>query len=119
MYQKLLNLEKDFFRIACISSKKWLASILHDDFVECGKSGLLSNKEEVIEGLLACNEDRNISIYNFSCERIGENCWLVHYITESEAELFFRTSIWVGEQQPQMRFHQATKLNCSLELVRR
>lgn len=110
MYQKLLDLEKDFFRIECISSKEWLASTLHDDFMECGKSGFLSNKEEVMEGLLACKEDRNIRINNFSCERIEENCWLVHYITESEDELFFRTSIWVGQQQLQMRFHQATKL---------
>ncbi len=32
---------------------------------------------------------------------------------------FFRTSIWGGEHQLQMRFHQAAKLNCSVELVRR
>lgn len=52
MYQKLLNLEKDFFQIACISSEEWLASTLHDGFVECGKSGRLFSKGEVIEGLL-------------------------------------------------------------------
>lgn len=60
MYQKLLNLEKDFFRIACISNREWLACTLHDDFVEGGKSGQLSNKEEVIDGLLTRKEDRII-----------------------------------------------------------
>ena len=127
MYQKggrecvpevILDLEKDFFRIACISNREWLTSTLHNDFVECGKSGQLCNKEEVIDGLLMYKEDRNISIYNFSCERITERCWLVNYITKSEDELFFRASIWVGEHQLQMRFYQAAKLNCSVELVK-
>lgn len=64
MYQKLLNLEKDFFRIACISNREWLTCTLHDDFVEGGKSGQLSNKEEVIDGLLTRKEDR-IILSNF------------------------------------------------------
>lgn len=31
---------------------------------------------------------------------------------------FFQTSMWVGEHQLKMRFYQAAKLNCSVELVR-
>lgn len=111
MYKILLNLEKDFFGNACISDREWLDGTLHNDFEECGKSGILFNKDEIMEGLLSCKTDRDIEIYNFSCEAIGTDCWMVHYVTESDGELYYRTSIWTQEKQLQLRFHQATKLN--------
>ena len=115
MYETLLNLEKKFFEIKYISDKNWLNDTLHNDFLECGKSGTLFSKKEVMEELLLCLKDRDIEIFNFVCELIGENCWLVHYVTETEDELFFRTSIWVYENQLQMRFHQATKLSFNVQ----
>lgn len=51
MYETLLNLEKKFFKIKYISDKNWLNDTLHNDFVECGKSGTLFNKREVMEEL--------------------------------------------------------------------
>lgn len=117
MYKTLLLLEKDFFKTSKILDREWLTSTIHDDFLECGKSGFLFDKEKVMEGLLSCKTDRNIVIYNFSYEEIGTNCWIVHYITKSEKELFYRTSIWVKEKQLQLRFHQASKLNGPIDLV--
>lgn len=118
MYETLLSLEKDFFKLSCISSREWLDAVLHDDFSEVGKSGILFDKEETMEGLLSCKSDRDIVIYNFCCEEIGENSWMVHYVTESEDGLIYRTSIWSKETRMQLRFHQATKLNCRVELRR-
>ena len=47
MYKKLLSLEKDFFKLSYMSDKKWLSDIIHDDFIECGKSGDLFDKKEL------------------------------------------------------------------------
>lgn len=118
MYQTLLELEKAFFKRQYISDPGWLNATLHADFTECGKSGILSGKKEVMEGLLSCTTDRNIVIYNFSCEQIVDNCWMVHYVTESEGERYYRTSIWSRGEQFQLRFHQASKINCDMECVK-
>lgn len=120
MHEVLLNLEKSFFRISCISHRDWLDATLHNDFTECGKSGVLFNKDEVMDGLLACKEDRPIEISDFSCEMIGADCWMVHYVTESDDEgSYYRTSVWVREKGLQLRFHQATKLNSKFDAGRR
>lgn len=44
MYKTLLDLENSFFKLKYISDRKWLDRILHNDFCECGKSGVLFNK---------------------------------------------------------------------------
>lgn len=112
MEQTLLELEKAFFKKSYISDPQWLDAILHTNYIECGKSGILFDKEEVMKGLLSCTTDRDIVIHNFSCEQIDKNCWMVHYVTESEGEQYYRTSIWSREEQLQLRFHQASKLKC-------
>lgn len=110
--QKLLELEKSFFKYECISNRTWLESTIHDDFTECGKSGMLFNKQDTIESLLECKEDRNIEIYNFNCRRLDNNCWLVNYITiTDEGQKYYRTSVWAGNENLQLYFHQATLLN--------
>ena len=116
MDKKLLEMKKAFFKKEYISDRKWLENVLHDDYKECGKSGTLWNKSDVVEGLLSCTGDRNITIYNFSCEKIVEHSWIVHYITVSGKDKFYRTSIWCKNNQLQLIYHQATKLSCKVEL---
>ena len=70
--QKLLDLEKMFFDYSYISDKVWLENTIHNDFTECGRSGMLFNKQDVIKSLLECKEDRKIEIYNFACRKIDE-----------------------------------------------
>lgn len=111
MYNTLLNLEKSFFKLQYISDRNWLERILHDDFHECGKSGLLFGKEETVESLIKCTSDRNIVIYNFDYRTITDNSWLAHYITESDNKQYYRTSLWVEENKTiKLLFHQATEL---------
>jgi len=111
LYQRLLELEQKFFSAAFISDEKWLDSVLHDKFLECGKSGTFSRKADTVEALLSCQGDRPITIRQFSCEQLAEDCWMVHYITGSDEDACFRTSIWVRDGGAlQLRFHQASVL---------
>lgn len=107
MESALLTLEKRFFCLSYISDRSWLESVLHADFSELGKSGERFGRQETIDALLACTEDRKIVIYNFSEERLTENCRMVHFITGDGDKFFYRTSIWIGQDAPQLRYHQA------------
>ena len=119
MENTILDLEKNLFKYEYISKKEWLDKVIHECFTECGKSGYLYKKEDTIESLLTCNEDRNIVIYNYTCKQIDEHTWLVHYITTTdETNLIYRTSIWVKEDNLKLIFHQATKYNENITLER-
>ncbi|MCH5184967.1 MAG: nuclear transport factor 2 family protein [Oscillospiraceae bacterium] len=112
MYETLLNSEKDFFKYDKITDRAWLDSVLHDNFKEVGKSGVIFYKKDTIESLTALKADRNIDIFNFEVEEPKTDCWIVHYITkESDDRLFYRTSVWVKENNLKLIFHQATELN--------
>lgn len=106
-----MELENRFFKLKYISDRDWLGRTLHEDFCECGKSGLLFNKKMTVESLLQCRRDRNIVILDFECRKISDNCYLVHYVTESDNKRYYRTSIWVKEADIKLLFHQATELN--------
>lgn len=111
MEKILLELEKSFFKYEYISDRQWLSDILHPDFLECGKSGLLYTKEDTVEALLSCEEDRDIEILNFQWAQLAAGCFLVNYITESENIAYYRTSLWVWEDRLRLRFHQASGLS--------
>lgn len=119
MRETLLSLEKRFFDSRYISDRKWLESVLHDDFTECGRSGILYHKKETANGLLLCGKDRDIDIYRFECTRLGKEAWLAHYITVSDNSRYFRSSVWVCEGEWQLLFHQATELCMELDLGNR
>jgi hypothetical protein len=117
MKEKILELEKSLFKIEYISNKKYLENIIHENFLECGKSGLLYDNEITIDSLLECKEDRNIKIYNFACEQIDNNTYLIHYITRNDNKKYFRTSIWKEEDTLRLYFHQATLLVDEIKLI--
>lgn len=110
MRQTLWELESCFFKRDYISNRVWLDNILHEAFCECGKSGHLADKQATIEGLLACGTDRDIHMEAFECREISAGSWMVHYITKSDGRSYYRTSIWVMENEPRLLFHQASLL---------
>ncbi len=110
MRDKLLEMEKKFFSLRFISDVEWLNNVLHKDFKECGKSGILYDKQMTIESLLTCKKDRDIEIYNFEYNIADDNCWLVHYVTKSGGKDYYRTSVWIFDGHLQLLFHQATQL---------
>ncbi len=109
--ETLLALEKRFFRKEFCADRERIASALHDNFLECGKSGFLTGKAETVESLSAAPRDRAITVYNFTCEALGGGYWLAHYVTASDGGLFFRTSIWKKEADWRLYFHQASPLH--------
>jgi hypothetical protein len=111
MKQEILELEKNLLKYEYISNKDFLEKTIHDNFLECGKSGMLFNKEVTVNELLSCKEDRNIKIYNFTCEQIDANTYLIHYITISNDKEYYRTSIWTKENNLKLLYHQATEYN--------
>ena len=110
MKEKILNLEKDLFKYEKISNIDWLNNIIDDNFVECGKSGNIYDKKITVKELSNCKSDRNITIYNYSYEKIDNNTHMVHYITKSDNVLYYRTSIWIDNNGLKLLFHQASKL---------
>lgn len=118
MENAILELEKNFFKYDYISNTKWLDKTIHDNFKECGKSGIFFNKKETIKSLMECTEDRKIQIYNYECAQIDKNTYLIHYITKFEETLVYRTSIWIIEDSLKLLFHQASKLNLDIELIK-
>lgn len=95
MYDTLLALEKDFFRLDKIKDIAWMDSVIHDDFKEIGSSGLIFYKRDVIHALSSLTSDRRIKIYSFECKELKSDCRMVHYITKrDDKELYDRTSIW-------------------------
>lgn len=110
MYNTLLDLETRFLKLSYISDAAWLDEVLHDDFHEMGKSGVLYNKSETIYDLMKCKADRDIGINNFECIKIVDNSWLVHYVTQSGDKRYYRTSVWVNDGNMKLLFHQASEL---------
>ena len=117
MKTKILELEKSLFKLEYTSDENYLNKILHDNFLECGKSGFLFNKEITVKELLECTEDRNITIYNFTCEQIDNNTYLIHYVTISNNKKYYRTSIWKEENNLKLIYHQATEFNEDINLI--
>ncbi|WP_426577532.1 DUF4440 domain-containing protein [Xenorhabdus stockiae] len=98
---------------------EWLNSILHDDFLEIGKSGYIYTKKIVVEFL---KEEVNIipQIFSedFNMQILDENIVLLTYKSyevnkrgQSYNESL-RSSIWQLSASGawQLRFHQGTKM---------
>ena len=116
MNEKILNLEKSLFKYEYMSNIEYLDSIIDDTYEEIGKSGSIYNKKDVIQELNNLKEDRNIEIYNFKCNKISNNIYLVHYITKSNDKNIYRTSIWREEESLKILFHQASEYKENIEL---
>ena len=116
MNEKILNLEKSLFKYEYMSNIEYLNSIIDDTYKELGKSGKMYNKEDVIKELSNLNSDRDIKIYNYECNSISDNIWLVHYITKNENINVFRTSIWKNDNSLKIIFHQASEYKDNIQL---
>ena len=119
MEEKLLKLEKSLFKYEYMSNLDYLNNIIDDRYEEVGKSGKKFSKNDVINELSSIKSDRNITIYNFICNEIDKNVWLVHYITLDNNNKIYRTSIWKQyEDSVKIIFHQASQLIENIELLK-
>ena len=113
--ENILELEKSLFKYDYMSNKEYLNNIIADNYKELGKSGILFNKDDVVNYLLSQQRDRDIEIYNFSGEELMPDLWMVHYITLSDNKKIYRTSIW---KHNKIIFHQASEYKDDIDLMR-
>ncbi len=105
-------LETSLFKKEFLSSRAYLENIFHDNFMEYGKSGLVYRKRDTIDVLYNAG-DRDIKIEDFTCEKIDERTYIVHYASiNNEGVAAYRTSIWIeNDDRLQLYFHQGTIMN--------
>ena len=113
--ENILELEKSLFKYDYMSNKEYLNNIIADNYKELSKSGILLNKDDVVNYLLSQQRDRDIEMYNFSGEELMPNLWIVHYITLSDNKKIYRTSIW---KHNKIIFHQASEYKDDIDLMR-
>ncbi len=106
---RILELEKNFFQCKYLQDKEYIADIFDDDYFEMGKSRKRYNKQDAIAALSSIDEDRSIEIFDFECNQIDSNVYLVHYTTRESGIDAYRTSIWRNTNgKLRIIFHQAT-----------
>lgn len=117
MEKNILEKEKSLFDLKYMKDIDYLNKTIDDNYLECGKSGLLYNKEYEISNFLKLTKDRQITIYNFECQKIDLNTYIVHYFTNQSNNLYYRTSIWkkIGNEL-KILYHQATPFNGKVTL---
>lgn len=93
-----------------------LESLLADDFLEIGRSGVFYTKNDIVAYLGGQSETVRVDISNFTLRSLGEGLVQCFYTTSrSEADdsrSARRSSIWRQERNDQWRivFHQGTPL---------
>lgn len=102
------DLELCFFDKSVRHSESALNNIIADDFIEFGSSGRVYNKNE-IRAFLLSSEAPVPELKNFSVRDIGNNTFLVTYISEKNDTFTLRTSIWEEiNGKWKILFHQGT-----------
>lgn len=111
LLEKLKSLECSL-HAARRNDRKWLEQILHHDFREITRSGVLVDREETIDSLSSEEDVSTIISSDFQLTIIADNLAILHYRTfnpdGSRASL--RSSLWKcsGNGQWRLVFHQGT-----------
>ena len=110
--EQFYALETSLFKAEYLSDRDYLENIFHDNFMEYGKSGLVYRKKDTIDSLYNAG-NRDITIEDFTCEKIDDKTYIVHYVSiNSENIAAYRTSIWIDSDSTlQLYFHQGTTVN--------
>ena len=117
MNKEILKLEKSLFKYEYMTDIEYLNKVIEDGYIEVGKSGKKFNKKDIIDELSVLKDDRKISMYNFTCDKLEESIYLVHYITKSGNDNIYRTSIWKKQNNNiKIIFHQASLYKEDIEL---
>ena len=71
-----------------------LALLFSEDFEECGKSGKIFNKADIVD-LLLNEEYQKISFSNFRFTNLSDTAILVKYDSDCRAVKSHRSSVWI------------------------
>ncbi len=108
LHNVLLGLEQELLSAAARRNPARLEELLHDQFVEVGKSGKRWTKSTSIAALLAETDAPTDGILSFSVSPLADDESVV--LAEWSMPGVRRSSIWVkvGGVGWQMRYHQGT-----------
>ena len=117
-FETVKHLELELHLPEVRSDAKQVNMLLHNSFVECGRSGRIYKRNDILEELSGDEVAASVWSQDFAVEEISEGVILLTYLSahiNSDEELFrhtFRSSLW--QQTPdgwQMRFHQGTPID--------
>lgn len=118
LISNLKDLELFLHKPAARSDMKELAALLHDEFLEFGRSGRAHDKTSVLRDLPLERGTRRITAQSFVLSVLSPDCALLTYETaevDQHGRLYrraLRSSIWTHtEGRWQLRFHQGTPVS--------
>jgi hypothetical protein len=99
---------------------EWLELLLHPEFREITRSGVMVDRSVTISSLLNEKKSSPIISSDFWLTEMGSGCAILHYRTSCAdgSHLALRSSCWLYSEEGQwtLFFHQATPAACSLGL---
>lgn len=107
----ILEYENDFFKKEFCQNKDNLNKRIHHEFMEIGQSGVVYNKESIIDYLSNLDGDRSIEILDFKIKQIKDDLVVANYLSKDKTDnsKTLRTSIWTKERTEwSLFFHQGT-----------
>lgn len=114
LFDALITLEQTMHQPSVRIDSHRLDLLLHDDFVEIGRSGQVFTKQSIINAL-SSEETVTVWSQDYQCQMISETHVLLTYRSARVAAddtLYrhsWRSSLWeCVEGKWQMRFHQGT-----------
>lgn len=94
------------------NDREWLELILHPEFREITRSGVMVNRSETITALLTERDAPFILSSDFRLTEVGCSCVLLHYRTfyADGSHPALRSSCWICSDEGQwtLFFHQGT-----------
>jgi ribonuclease HI len=109
---RLQQVELDLLQGPARHDERHLAAVLHDDFVEIGRSGRKWSKADVIDALLEEAGSADLVVDEWESTRLSSSLTLLTYRLGGDAEPQSRhSSLWdTSGPQPVLRFHQGTRV---------
>ncbi len=116
------HLEVELHQSATRLDAERVSALLHKSFVECGRSGRVCRRTEILEALTKEKPGNTVWSQDFAGEEVSDGVILLTYLSahiDSDGALFrhtFRSSLW--QRTPhgwQMRFHQGTPISAFVQ----
>lgn len=111
--QELVTLELKLQQEDVRSDKKQLAQLVHDNYLEFGRSGKVWKKADLLVSDQKIPQ-LHIQSSEFSVQKVGERSYLVSYLTTEKetGKQTNRRSPWVKEENAwQLLFHEGNDFN--------
>lgn len=112
--EEIVKLEMELHQHSVRNDRFRLDELLHDSFIEIGRSGEIYNKERILASLQS-EATHRVWSQDYASQLIGNGLVLLTYRSahvgsdESLTRFSRRSSLWEGSERGwKMRFHQGT-----------